>query len=79
MTRIVRSCSLSTFLFVIDRRTRDHGHKRGRRSRYRMVVGFINPTCLLMASPVFSRGLSNMVPLWQRIDICSPVVFIPTM
>jgi hypothetical protein len=20
-----------------------------------------------------------MVPLWQRIDICSPVVFIPTM
>jgi hypothetical protein len=41
MTRIVRSCSLSTFLFVIDRRTRDHGHKRGRRSRYRMVVGFI--------------------------------------
>ena len=27
----------------------------------------------------FPRGLSNMVPLWQRIDICSPVVFIPTM
>jgi hypothetical protein len=27
----------------------------------------------------FSRGLSNMIPLWQRIDICSPVVFIPTM
>jgi hypothetical protein len=23
--------------------------------------------------------LSNMVPLWQMIDICSPVVFIPTM
>ena len=37
------------------------------------------PTCLLMASPVFSRGLSNIVPLWQRIVICSPVVFIPTM
>jgi hypothetical protein len=32
-----------------------------------------------MASPVFSRGLSNMVPLWQRIDICSPVVFISTI
>jgi hypothetical protein len=27
----------------------------------------------------FPRGLSNMVPLWQRFDICSPVVFIPTM
>ena len=27
---------------------------------------------------IFSRGLSNMVPLWQRIDICSPVVFKPT-
>ena len=38
-----------------------------------------SPTCLLMASPVFSRGLSNIAPLWQRIDICSPVVFIPTM
>ena len=37
------------------------------------------PTCLLMARPVFSRGLSNIVPLWQRIVICSPVVFIPTM
>jgi hypothetical protein len=37
------------------------------------------PTWLLMASPVFPRDLSNMVPLWQRIDICSPVVFIPTM
>jgi hypothetical protein len=27
----------------------------------------------------FSRGLSNMFSLWQRIDICSRVVFIPTM
>jgi hypothetical protein len=35
------------------------------------------PTCLLMASPFFPRGLSNMIPLWQRIDICSPVDFIP--
>jgi hypothetical protein len=30
-------------------------------------------------SSFFYRGLSNMVPLWQRIDICSPVVFLPTM
>jgi hypothetical protein len=30
-------------------------------------------------SPRESKIDPNMVPLWQMIDICSPVVFIPTM